>query len=280
MEFERFSLSMRERVEELRRTAGHEASSHAFSSLYLWSEEKGYTVCFARDAFVVKGEGFYFFPCGKREDVSLLLQALWREEKTLSFRYAREADLALAKAVFGEKLTVDFDETAREYLFDRTEQIAMSGKKFTYQRAKCNKARRLGEIVSIPLTAANADIAKDITERWASGRPTRGDADVTLRALDCIAALGLFGNLLYLDKEPIGFDLGAMIAPHILDIHIAKTLRDDVDTLMKLLWYETLPETVTVINREEDLGIRGLRMHKSDAQPSGYNDTYTLTVTA
>ena len=100
---------------------------------------------------------------------------------------------------------------------------------------------------------------------------------MTLRALGYLEELSLVGNLLYLDGEAIGFDLGAMIAPDTLDNHIAKTLRDDVDALMKLLWYETLPENVKIINREEDLGIRGLRIHKQDAQPIGFNDTYTLT---
>ena len=47
---------------------------------------------------------------------------------------------------------------------------------------------------------------------------------------------------------------------------------------MKLYLYQSLPEKVAIINREEDLGIRGLAIHKQDAQPCGFNDTYILSL--
>ena len=276
MRFEELTLADRDAI-ELRRAAGkHKASSHAFTSLFLWAKEKGYTVAFCQNAFVVKEGERYFFPCGDTPSVLTALGDILKQEPNAVFCYAREEDLALVREVYGDAVVIEHDAASREYLYDRSEQIEMKGKKFTYQRAKCNKARRLGEIVSRPLTKDNAEDAKAITKIWASRREGDADTRVTARALKYREALGLIGNILYLDGEPIGFDLGAMIAEDTLDNHIAKTLRDDVDALMKLLWYEALPESVTVINREEDLGIRGLMIHKQDAQPTGFNETYTL----
>jgi len=275
--FEKLTLAMRERVETIRKNAAHTLSSHAFVSLFLWAEEKEYEIAFCENAFVIRSPECCFFPCGEKQDVLALLDSLTKSG-TVTFRYARREDVALAEEVFGDRVRASFDDTAREYLYDRKEQIAMQGKKFTYQRAKCNKARRLGEITSLPLRADNVSAAEEITRLWASRREDPGDAAMTLRALSLVKELSLIGNILFLDGEAVGFDLGSMIADDTLDIHIAKTLRDDVDTLMKLFLYQSLPETVTVINREEDLGIRGLRMHKLDAQPSGFHDIYTLTV--
>ena len=277
MQFEKISLSHKERIESCRRVSLHTASSHAFTSLFLWSEEKGYTVAFCGDAFVIKDDAGYFFPCGDEQSVLMALGEILESEPAAAFRFAREEDVLLATRTYGEQVRVTFDDASREYLYDRIEQIEMKGKRFQYQRAKCNKARRLGEILSRPLTKENLSDAVKITKAWAERREDKGDTDMTLRALGYLEELSLVGNLLYLDGEAIGFDLGAMIAPDTLDNHIAKTLRDDVDALMKLLWYETLPENVKIINREEDLGIRGLRIHKQDAQPIGFNDTYTLT---
>lgn len=281
MVFEAIQLTDKRRIDALRAMGCHTASSHAFSSLYLWREEKGYTVAFFGDAFIVRDKESYFFPCGETESVKAALCEIVKTDPCAVFRYARDCDVALAGALFGEGVLVEPDTASREYLYDRIEQIEMKGKKFTYQRAKCNKARRLGVIESYPLTPERAPDAVKITMAWAKSRADAGedtgDADMTLRALSLIEPLSLVGNVLYLDAEPIGFDLGAMIAPDTLDNHIAKTLLNDVDALMKLLWYESLPDTVTVINREEDLGIPGLRIHKMDAQPCGFNDTYTLT---
>lgn len=276
MEFLEIGLSERERLEGIRHTVGHTASSHAFVSLYLWRHAMSLSVAYRGEAFLVKsGEG-YFFPCGKSEDVLSLVAAVWECEPDAVFLYARAEDVALVRSVYGEGITAEFDAASREYLYDREEQIAMPGKPFTYQRAKVNKARRLGETLSVELTEAHRETAKAITRLWAERREDEGDLAVTLEALDSMEALSLYGNLLLLDSQPIGFNLGSFLAPHIFDIHIAKTLRDDVDTLMKLELYKALPERVTVINREEDLGIRGLAIHKQDGKPSGFNDTYRI----
>ncbi len=277
MDFEVLSLSLKEKIDSIRAAASHKASSHAFVSLYLWRESMGLSVCFLGDAFLVKSENGYFFPCGKEEDMLSLVRAVWENEPDALFHYAREEDKLLCERKFGDRLLCEFDAPSREYLYLRTEQIEMKGKKFTYQRAKVNKARRLGEIKSLPLDESLVPTAKEIAKNWAERRGDDGDLHETLEALDHLEELMLFGNMLYLDGEPVGFNLYSMISHDTVDNHIAKTLRDDVDTLMKLEFYVTLDEAVTYINREEDLGIRGLAIHKQDAQPCGFNDTYILS---
>jgi len=277
MEFVPLTLDMRERIDTIRAAYCHKSSSHAFVSLYLWRNSMGLSVCFLGEAFLVKSEKGYFFPCGKEEDVLSLVKAVWEKEPDALFHYAREEDKLLCEREFGSALCSEFDSASREYLYLRIEQIEMKGKKFTYQRAKVNKAKRLGEVKSLPLNASLVPTAKEITRIWAERRGDDGDLHETLEALDLLQELMLFGNMLYLDGEPVGFNLYSMISHDTVDNHIAKTLRDDVDTLMKLEFYLTLEEAVTYINREEDLGIKGLAIHKQDAQPCGFNDTYILS---
>lgn len=278
MEFVPISLELAERIDGIRKNACHRTSSHAFVSLYLWKESMGLSVAFSKDAFLVRSKGGYFFPCGNEMAVIAFLKAVWEKEPNARFLYAREEDLATVKRVFGDTVVAEFDAASREYLYLKSEQIAMSGKKFTYQRAKVNKAKRLGEIRSEVIDVSLLPIAKSITEAWADGREDKGDREETLEALTHFEALGLYGNLLYLDEKPIGFNLGSFLSDDTFDIHIAKTLVDDVDTLMKLYLYQSLPERVVTINREEDLGIRGLAIHKQDGQPCGFNDTYILSL--
>ena len=278
MEFVPISLKSGEAIESFRKIASHKASSHAFVSLYLWKESMDLSVAFSKSGFLVKSKDGYFFPCGDEADVIAFVKAVWESDPGARFLYAREEDVSLVKRVFGEAMTAEFDAASREYLYLKSEQIAMSGKKFTYQRAKVNKAKRLGEIRSQTIDASLLPIAESITKAWADGRENKGDYEETLEALAHFEALKLYGNLLYLDEKPIGFNLGSFLSDDTFDIHIAKTLIDDVDTLMKLYLYQALPERVVTINREEDLGIRGLAIHKQDAQPCGFNDTYILSL--
>ncbi len=280
MEFCSVGLCHREAVEEIRARAGHVTSSHAFSSLFLWRRSQGLTIAFRGSAFLVKKEnGELFFPCGEREAAA----SLFREARELfpqaPFRYVRKEELDFALSLADDLTAVPAPED-REYLYDRDQQIAMPGKRFTYQRAKCNKARRLGVTESRPLTADLLKKAEEMAREWASRRKDPGDLAETLEALFYFDALGLSGNMLFCDGAPVGFQLGSYLTPDTFDIHIAKTLVDDVDTLMKWELYRTLPESVVTINREEDLGIPGLALHKADAKPSAYHEFYRLSAPA
>lgn len=298
MEFREITLLDQEPIGALRAAAGHVTSSHAFVSLYLWRKTLSLSVAYRRNAFLVRmGEkSDFFFPCGEREDVLSLLSEIFSEQKDARFFYARKEDLLLAshlsekgssesfftaseeeKADTRHLLTARRTPEAREYLYDRAEQIAMPGKRFAYQRAKCNKARRLGLIGSLPLSPPLLGKAEKIARRWAEKRRDPGDLSETLEALALFSELGLSGNMLFLDGEPVGFQLGSYLSPDTYDIHIAKTLADDVDPLMKWELYRALPERVVSINREEDLGIPGLALHKADAQPAGFHEMFRLS---
>ena len=189
MDFRSLSLDDKERIDSIRKLAHHTASSHAFVSLYLWRNAMGLSVAFFEDAFVIKASNGYFFPCGSQNGVTSCLKEVWQDEPDARFYYARKDDLALCEEVFGESVSVEFDAASREYLYLRSEQIEMKGKKFTYQRAKVNKAKRLGEVTSCELTKALVPTAKAITEEWASRREDKGDFAETLEALDNMEAV-------------------------------------------------------------------------------------------
>lgn len=277
MEFREIRLADRERVEALRNLGAHKTSSHAFVSLYLWRKAQGLTITFTEKAFCVKATEGYYFPCGEKDAVLALCRAIAEEEPTATWLYVREEDLMTAQEVLGKTHRFCEKAEAREYLYAREEQIEMKGKRFCYQRAKVNKARRAGVMCSEALEDRLLPSAVALTQEWAARRGAdKGDCEQTLEALSLFHELSLFGNMLFCDGKAVGFNLGSYLAPDTVDIHIAKTLQDDVDTLMKWELYQMLPSSVETINREEDLGIRGLALHKQDAQPCGYNVMWFL----
>ncbi len=279
MDFSEISLEMKERIEEIRAAANHRTSSHAFVSLYLWRAEKSISIVLENEAFLPYSSDGLYFPCGSEKGkLSLINELLAKEGEGLSFGFATDEDVEFCRYHFGERVTAEEKRELWEYVYTKKEQIEMVGKSFTYQRAKVNKARRLGEISSVKITEELIPTAKEITLMWEKASPEHRNSDIspTLEALDNFSRLSLFGNMLFIDENPCGFNLCSMIADDTADIHIAKTLVNDIDTLMKLELYKTLPDNVVYINREEDLGIRGLRIHKSDAQPSSFNKIYTI----
>lgn len=64
----------------------------------------------------------------------------------------------------------------------------------------------------------------------------------------------------------LGFTYGAECAPGLFAVHIEKAARDVAGAYPALAqeFAKSLPEHITELNREEDLGIPGLRKAKTD----------------
>lgn len=80
---------------------------------------------------------------------------------------------------------------------------------------------------------------------------------------------GLTGGMLVDGEEILGLTLGAPVTDSVYAVHIEKALRG-VDGAYPYLAHslaKALPETLTVLNREEDLGVPGLRKAKHDWSP-------------
>ena len=88
-------------------------------------------------------------------------------------------------------------------------------------------------------------------------------------ALNHFDELGLIGGALLVDGKVIAFTFGAPINHDTFGVHVEKA---DVDyegayTVINQEFASRLPEQFTYVNREEDLGIPGLRKAKLSYNP-------------
>ncbi len=89
------------------------------------------------------------------------------------------------------------------------------------------------------------------------------------RAFAHFDELGLRGGCIYVGGRMVAFTYGSAVNGHTFDIHVEKadTTCDGAFTAINRLFAERLPECFTRINREEDLGIEGLRRAKRSYHP-------------
>lgn len=89
------------------------------------------------------------------------------------------------------------------------------------------------------------------------------------RAFDHFEALGLQGGCILADNRLIAFTYGSAVNDHTFCTHVEKadTEYDGAFTIINKRFAEQLPPHYTHINREEDLGIAGLRHSKLSYHP-------------
>lgn len=278
--FEPIKINHKERIDTIRRRYGHNTSSHAFSSLYLWQDK---TNIYLRDDLLcvkLKGNELnYFFPCGGTESKLEFITGVMDHEK-VSFRYMQKEDVLFLKEHFPGSFSFHNTREDWEYIYDRDEQVRVEGASFKHLRGKIHRGRNARNWKVVKLSKANVNIAGEIAYRWNDENKNKGVSDIkaTLYALEYFNELNLSGILLMENKKAYGFALGTAITEDTYDLHISKTLESDIDCYLKWELYRQLPDNINYINREEDLGIIGLRIHKTEMKPVRFHELYRGTM--
>ena len=97
------------------------------------------------------------------------------------------------------------------------------------------------------------------------------------RAFEHFEELGLIGGCIYVGDRLAAFTYGSAVNDHTFDTHVEKasTEFDGAFTIINKLFAQHLPERFTLINREEDLGLEGLRQAKLSYHPAFLQHKFT-----
>ena len=92
--------------------------------------------------------------------------------------------------------------------------------------------------------------------------------------------LGIFAGAIKVDGNIVAFSLGSSINRDTFDVHIEKANRDfeGAFAIINQQMAEHLPQNFVYINREEDLGIEGLRKAKQSYYPFQLIEKYIATL--
>ncbi|WP_418981774.1 GNAT family N-acetyltransferase [Alistipes sp.] len=97
------------------------------------------------------------------------------------------------------------------------------------------------------------------------------------RAFENFDALGMLGGALFVGDRLAAFTYGSAVNDHTFDTHVEKAdiEFDGAFTAINKLFAEHLPARFTLINREEDLGLDGLRRAKLSYHPVAIAHKFT-----
>ena len=274
LQFTPITLSQMDRVEAIRAASGSTLYVYLFASLYVWQEHEGYSICISDDAFLVKygarGENAYLFPCGTDSGKKRLIDALLESGGSPVFSYVEDEDKLFLENTYPDRF---FFTTCRDdypYLYDKDEQIALTGRDFKSLRHQINLGRAAAENWSSePLNDGNIERALQINRKWAEARAVGDLADTAIAetALRNFSPLHLWGLLFQADGEDAAYVIGSFITPEIFDVSFCKVLVKQSDCFIKWAMYGVLPSEVRIVDSEEDMGLAGLRTHKLLRRP-------------
>lgn len=281
-ESEEIKLSMKKQVEQIRFDHGNETASHAFASLYIWQGVMGLSICLKEDFFAVRygkrGSNAWFFPCGKVRKIHEFLSEAGGSGDLVLY-YVQEQEVEYLKNEFPGRFEIRECMGDSEYLYDRLQWETMKGRKFSGLRNHINRVKRDYSLSFELLQEETMPDASHSIRKWEQGvKREEGldDREASEILMKYWKELDVRGVLVYVNEEPYAVVAGYPLGRGTFDMSLAKqkSKLSGLTVYAKQCFIVSLPENYRIINAEEDLDVKGLRMMKYQMRPIGQVKMY------
>ncbi len=285
--FHEITLKDKINVERCGSYHNYHMCERCFVDLFIWRYHYKTRICFLEGFLLIKmtppdgGPDRYISPIGEG-DLSKVLDALEEDalERRIPYRLVSVAEPMIARieTVKPGKFIFSHDsEDGDDYIYLAEKLRTLSGKKLQSKRNLVNrfKAEYEGRWSYEDITPETRKDAFEFHLKWceqngcAHDREFEGETCAIIQALDNFEALGMHGGILRLDGNVIAFTLGCRATEDMYIVQIEKADHNIAGAYQMINQQFVLRncDDVEYINREEDLGLEGLRKAKHSYYP-------------
>lgn len=284
IDFHRLKPDQRDAYEDILFACPPRGCEYSFANLFLWGRQQaaiihGCVVFFSH----FYSRSVYPYPIGTG-DKRAALEEIFRDarERGIPCRLTSmtEADRQELEEWFPGVFSTRADRDSFDYVYAIDDLADLRGRKFQKKRNHVNRfLQDHPQFQVVPLTPDNLPQAQIMVNNWFCSR-SREDphGDYLLetvamaRAFQNYESLGFQGITLMEGEEILAVTMGTRMAPDTFDVHFEKA-REDVEGAYAAVNREfarylrnRYPE-VSYLNREDDLGLEGLRKAKLSYNP-------------
>lgn len=240
--------------------------------------------------FFVNGQLAYMMPVGKGECCDIL-KALKEDtdKENQPFRMLGVCNSMKEKieTITPDKFDFTSDRNSFDYIYLRTDLAELKGKKYQPKRNHANKFYKTYENHEfIDISRDNIGECLKMEDEWcrANNCDEQNGLDKEWKsinfALKHFEEIGLKGLMLRVNGKIAAFTYGMPINQTTFGVHVEKadTEIEGAYTVINQEFANRIPEQFIYLNREEDLGIEGLRKAKLSYQPTLLLEKFVATL--
>ncbi len=260
-------------------------SEYTFTNLYCWNHHKHHewrvidghlVISYVSTAKIRK----FYVPIGENpEKVIEKILHLFPQSSV------EKVEAHLAKQL-REKYAVKKQQEMFDYVYLLSDLQELKGEKYRAKRNFVSRGAAYNPSLKI-MDETDIIACRALEEKWGNlRRPSdnsQGSAEnIALQtALSNYKLFGLFGLVAYVGKKIVGFAIGEPLNPTTFVEHFEKANTDYTGMYPFVLheFCKRIPRQFIFLNREQDLGISGLRKSKLSYHPSMLIEKYVITET-
>ena len=291
IDFAPLNLEQKQLCDSYLRGSASRGCGYSFVNLYLWGRQKvgfvaEHLVCFSQ----YSRKSVYGFPAGQG-DVKPAVDAVIADAKERGIPCRMiglsKEDCALLESLYPGKFRFHNDRDFFDYVYDIHDLADLKGRKYQKKRNHLNRFRQENPDFELAvITEDNLPAVEALVQKWYDQRlraDPLGDFHMEQaalkKALKNMAELGLEGLLLSTEKGPVAMTLGSFLSDDTFDVHFEKAL-DIADGAYPAINHgfanclrEKYPQ-LQFLNREDDMGLAGLRKAKESYCPHHMVEKY------
>ena len=290
--FQNITLQDKETITSYTQKSSRRNCDLSFSNLcswrFLYDTQFAIIDHFVLFKFWSKGQLFYMMPVGQG-DLGKALKELQadaqKENQPFCILGACSCMKEELEAIIPGQFSYESNRDAADYIYLRSDLATLVGKKFQAKRNHLNKFRnKYPDYEYISIGPNQIQECLDLEAEWCKANNcnehegTGNERRALTYALHNFEALGLTGGLLRAEGKIVAFSFGMPINQETFGVHVEKadTTIDGAYAMINYEFANHVAEQYTYINREEDLGIEGLRKAKLSYNPTILLEKYTI----
>ena len=289
MTFHQLTLSDREAMQAVTLPSGRRNCNYTFANLVGWQFWYYTEVCVLENTVVLRytfdGQRAYMVCTSETLSLELIqellddsngdLTLIGLEDSQVVQLSARLCRLARPRTLNSQLSTnIEPVRDQYDYIYRRTDLATLHGRHLDAKRNHIHRFRaEHPDFEYRPLTPEFFDECRRLTEIWQGDKAASDTIDAEHRVMETIFsnwdALGMIGGSIFVDGRMVAFTYGAAVTTDTLDICVEKADRhvEGAFAIINQQFAEHLPEQYVYLNREEDMGIPGLRQAKLSYHP-------------
>ncbi|MBO5302905.1 MAG: DUF2156 domain-containing protein [Lachnospiraceae bacterium] len=265
--------------------------NYSFANLFMWGEQ---STAILQEHFLIfthfKKMQVYPYPLGNG-DKKTVIDAIIADAKErgipCKITVMGEAQKAELEQLYPGKFTFYGDRDSSDYVYAIDDLADLKGRKYHRKKNHYNGFKKSYPDATVePLTKHLLPQVKEMTDNWFLNKLTQNpDGDYEMekialsRALTHYEELEMEGLVLLDGNEILAVTLGSRMSENTFDVHFEKARPDAQGAYAAIncefaRYIRTKYPQIQFLNREEDLGIEGLRKAKESYLPHHMVEKY------
>ena len=294
MRFRKLELKDKEIFQQY--TYGYINQEASFANIMMWNGgyfDAEYTICC--DSLIINfsnlnGKNRFSMPYGKSENVLCAVESMCDYCKNIGIDYnvidGNEAFCKMVEECGLYDIQYNQNRDYQEYVYLSERLATLSGKELHSKKNHVNKFRSLYNYKFVPMDTSVTDECIRLAGTWLDKKYEGNvkayelELNSLITAMENFEYFNLIGGVLYVEDKIAAFTVGEERSSDTALIHIEKA---DINykgafAAVNCEFANMLSEKYKFLNREEDMGIEGLRKAKLSYKPEFLTDKYRCTI--